>query len=176
MDGRARGIGTAAARDGRGVPWRRVAIFAVKLVHSAMFLGIAASVLHVFYAGVANRGSRLTRVALGVALGESLVFVGNGLHCPLRTLAEDLGAESGQVTDIFLPRWFADRIPWFFTPPLVAGMVGLLWHRAAAHAVTPRPAAGGSSGTARAAAPRPSGPPASRPFDRLVRRRLYVVA
>ncbi len=106
-----------------------MAIFVVKLVHSVIFLGVAASVAHVFYAGITNRGSRITVVALALALGESLVFLANRFHCPLRTLAEDLGAESGQVTDIFLPRWFADRIPWIFTPPLVVGVLSLVWHR-----------------------------------------------
>jgi hypothetical protein len=112
-------------------PWHSAA-FAVKVVHSMVFLSCAASVLHVFYAGVANRGSRLTNVALVIALGESLVFGCNGMRCPLRTLAESLGADSGQVTDLFLPRWFADRIPLFFTPLLVIGVVALAWHRSEA--------------------------------------------
>jgi hypothetical protein len=109
--------------------WRAMAVFTVKLLHSAIFLSVAASVLDVFYVGLTNRGSRLAKVAIGIALAESVVFTVNRFHCPLRALAEDLGAESGQVTDIFLPRWFADRIPFFFTPPLVIGLVGLLWHR-----------------------------------------------
>ena len=59
-------------------------------------------------------------------MGESLVFTIDRFQCPLRAVAEELGAESGQVTDIFLPRWFADRIPYIFTPPLVIGLLGLL--------------------------------------------------
>jgi hypothetical protein len=106
-------------------------VFAVKLVHSVIFLSVAASVLHIAYAGIANRASRWTAIALALALGESLVFAVNRFRCPLRTLAEDLGATSGQVTDIFLPRWFAERIPWIFTPPLIAGIAALLWHRRA---------------------------------------------
>jgi hypothetical protein len=99
----------------------------VKFVHSVIFLSVAASILHIFYAGIADRSSRWTKIALGLAVGESVVFVANSWNCPLRKLAEDLGAESGQVTDIFLPRWFADRIPWIFTPPLVTGILALLW-------------------------------------------------
>jgi hypothetical protein len=109
--------------------WRRIAVFAGKLVHSAIFLGVAASVALIFYAGVTGRSSRLTKVAVGAAVGESLVFTVSRFQCPLRALAEELGAESGRVTDIFLPRWFADRIPYIFTPPLVVGLVGLLWRR-----------------------------------------------
>ncbi|WP_207956958.1 hypothetical protein [Rubrobacter tropicus] len=108
--------------------WRGAAIFAVKLVHSAIFLSVAASILQFFYAGVTNRGSRWTRFSLALAVGESLVFAANRFRCPLTGLAESLGAESGQVTDIFLPRWLAERIPWIFTPPLIAGILALLWH------------------------------------------------
>ncbi len=115
-----------------------MAIFIVKLVHSVIFLSVAASIAHVFYAGITNCGSRITGIALALALGESAVFVANRFHCPLRTLAEDLGAESGQVTDIFLPRRFADRIPWIFTPMLVAGVLSLLWHRRRGPGVRPR--------------------------------------
>lgn len=104
-------------------------VFGVKLVHSMIFLSIASSILHIFYAGVTGRSSRWTGISLAVALGESLIFAGNGWRCPLTKVAEDFGAESGQVTDIFLPRWFADRIPQIFTPPLVIGTLALLWHR-----------------------------------------------
>jgi hypothetical protein len=44
-------------------------------------------------------------------------------------LAEDVEAGSGQITDIFLPSWFADRIPLFFTPLLASGLLGLLAQR-----------------------------------------------
>lgn len=107
---------------------RQNAIFAVKLVHSLIFLSVAASIVHVCYAGLTNRASRWTAIALVAALTESLIFTVNRFNCPLRALAESLGAESGQVTDIFLPRWFADRIPYFFTPPLVVGVLALLWN------------------------------------------------
>lgn len=116
-------------RASRTAPWRSAAVFGIKLVHSLIFLSIAASILQVFYAGVTNRSSRWTRFSLTLAVGECLVFSGNRFRCPLTGLAESLGAESGQVADIFLPRWLAERIPWIFTPPLIFGILGLLWHR-----------------------------------------------
>lgn len=58
-----------------------------------IFLSIAAS--SIFYAGITNRGSRLTKISLVLALGESLVFAANRFRCPLRRLAEELGTESG---------------------------------------------------------------------------------
>jgi hypothetical protein len=57
------------------------------------------------------------------------VFVANRGRCPLTGLVEDLGGEHGQVSDIFLPRWCADRIPQLCTPPLVVGLLALLFKR-----------------------------------------------
>lgn len=34
----------------------------------------------------------------------------NGGKCPPTAVAERHGAANGSVSDIFLPRWFADRI------------------------------------------------------------------
>src|ERR1700736_3864308 len=109
--------------------WRDVAIVAIKAVHSGIFLLNATSVLHIFWVGVLNRRSRWTRVALVAALTESIVFVANRGCCPLTQLVEALGAESGRVSDIFLPRWLADRIPQLFGPPLAIGLLALAYHR-----------------------------------------------
>jgi hypothetical protein len=117
----------ARARSAR--PWRRWAATGVKAVHTAIFGLIGACVGYTFVCGLANRPTRWTGPAILVVLAEATVFVGNGWRCPLTGLAEELGAESGRVTDILLPRWFADRIPQFFTPPFVVGLLALLWHR-----------------------------------------------
>ncbi|MEZ4501564.1 MAG: hypothetical protein R3C39_02965 [Dehalococcoidia bacterium] len=108
---------------------RRLAIVAIKTVHSAIFLANSAAILHICWAGVLNRPSRFTRIALVLASLESAVFVLNRGRCPLTQVVEGLGAEDGRVSDIFLPRWLADRIPWLCTPPLVLGMLALLTHR-----------------------------------------------
>ena len=110
-------------------PWRRAAISAIKLVHSFIFLLSSAAIMHIFVAGVRNRPSRWTRASLAVALTEVAVFVANRRRCPLTDLVERLGAENGRVSDIFLPRWLADRIPQLCGPPLLIGVVALWWHR-----------------------------------------------
>ncbi|MFN0072295.1 MAG: hypothetical protein ACKVVP_12500 [Chloroflexota bacterium] len=111
------------------VTWRRAAITGIKLVHSAIFVVMSAAIGHMFLAGIRNRPSRWTGAALALAISESTVFVVNCGRCPLTDLTEQLGAESGRVSDIFLPRWFADRIPRIYTPPLIIGILGLLVHR-----------------------------------------------
>jgi hypothetical protein len=50
-------------------------------------------------------------VAAGIAVAESIVFASNNGVCPLTPLAEQLGADRGSVTDIYLPRWISERIP-----------------------------------------------------------------
>jgi hypothetical protein len=108
--------------------WRRVVIAAIKVVHSAIFLMNSAAIVHIFVSGVLNRSSRWTPPALIAALVEVAVFIVNHGRCPLTDLAEALGAEDGRVSDIFLPMWLADRIPQLCTPPLVVGLLAMLFH------------------------------------------------
>jgi hypothetical protein len=82
----------------------------IKVVHSLAFWFLSVANLIVLSSALSGRISTLTWVALGVLLIEGIVLILNGWQCPLRTYAEDIGAVSGQVTDIFLPKWFANRI------------------------------------------------------------------
>jgi len=88
----------------------RLTIFHVKLVHTLIFWLLSACVLYVLFSGVADRITAWTWVAVGLVLLESVVLAAAGWTCPLTILAERLGAVRGSVTDIFLPKWFADRI------------------------------------------------------------------
>lgn len=120
-----RGVGPAAPHGA----WRQPAVFAIKLVHTAIFALVSTCVLYVFVAGVTGRGTRFALPAGLIVLAEMVVYAGNRWRCPLTELAERVGADSGRVTDIFLPRWFADRIPQIYTPPFVVGFFALLWRR-----------------------------------------------
>jgi hypothetical protein len=124
--------GTRPGQQASGTPpqarWRSSAIVGVKLVHSVIFLVNSAAILHIFVAGLRDRPSRWTGAALVMALAESTVFVANRGRCPLTDVAESLGAKSGRVSDIFLPRWFADRIPQICTPPLLIGVLALAFN------------------------------------------------
>ena len=88
----------------------RVTIFHVKLIHTLIFWLLSACVLYVLFSGVADSITTWTWVAVGLFLVESVVLAASGWTCPLTILAERLGAVRGSVTDIFLPKWFADRI------------------------------------------------------------------
>jgi hypothetical protein len=88
----------------------RITVFHVKVIHTLIFWLLSACVLYALFSGVTDRITPWTWVAVGLVLLESIVLVANGWTCPLTILTERLGAARGSVTDIFLPKWFADRI------------------------------------------------------------------
>jgi hypothetical protein len=88
----------------------RVTIFQIKLVHTIIFWVLSACVLFALWSGVADRITTWTWVAVALVAVEGVVLAAAGWICPLTLLAERLGAERGAVADIFLPKWFADRI------------------------------------------------------------------
>jgi len=88
----------------------RVTIFQIKAVHTAIFVILSACVLFVLFSSVSGRITGWTWAAVALVAVESVVLVSCGWRCPLTILAERMGAKRGAVTDIFLPKWFADRI------------------------------------------------------------------
>lgn len=88
----------------------KLTILHVKLVHTAIFWVLSACVLFTLFSGLADRVTGWTWVAVGLVLVEGVVLVAFGWVCPLTLLAERLGATRGSVADLFLPKWFADRI------------------------------------------------------------------
>jgi hypothetical protein len=98
---------------------RHAAIAAVKTVHTLAWLSVEACVIYALYAGFAGRTGKRAAAAGAVVAGEALLFAGNGFRCPLTELAGRLGAESGSVTDIFLPKWLARNLPTIHAPLLV---------------------------------------------------------
>jgi hypothetical protein len=94
----------------------------IKAAHTAIFFSIAAIIVLVAADGVRARPRRRTVVALTVALAESGIYGSNNQVCPLSPLAEDLGAASGSVTDIYLPDRLSRRIPVIFGTILAVGL------------------------------------------------------
>jgi hypothetical protein len=82
----------------------------VKLVHTAIFVVLSACVLYILYSGATARITPWTWVAVAAIVIESLALAASGGRCPLTRLAERMGAIDGSVADLFLPKWFADRI------------------------------------------------------------------
>jgi hypothetical protein len=106
-----------------------VLLFLVQSVHSLVFWGVSASVFYVLYSAMVNRVTRWTKLAIGSVVVEGAILILYGWRCPLRIWAEALGAERGSVTDIFLPRWLADRIFQIYTPLFLMGCLALAARR-----------------------------------------------
>jgi hypothetical protein len=98
---------------------RPAAVATIKAFHTLAWLSIESCVVYVLYAGIAGRTDRRVGMAAAVVAGETLVFAGNGCRCPLTALAKRYGAQSGSVTDIYLPSWFAHNMPAIHAPILV---------------------------------------------------------
>jgi hypothetical protein len=88
----------------------KITIAQIKFVHTLIFWILSLCVLYSLFSGIADRITSWTWVAVGLVLIESIILIISGWTCPLTLLAERLGAERGSVSDIFLPKWFADRI------------------------------------------------------------------
>jgi hypothetical protein len=101
------------------VPPRPQVVAAIKAVHTLAWASIELCVLYVLYAGFVGRTDRRVGIAGAIVAGESLVFAANGFRCPLTEIAEGYGAERGSVTDIYLPKRFAESIPAIHAPLLV---------------------------------------------------------
>jgi hypothetical protein len=82
----------------------------IKLAHTLAFFVLSIANLIVLYSALSGDISTVTWIAFALCLVEGVVLMLNGWRCPLRIYAENIGAVSGQITDIFLPKWFADRI------------------------------------------------------------------
>lgn len=87
------------------------ALTAIKAIHTAIFFSIAGALAFTMWDGLRGKPNRRTLAAGGVVLAESALYVSNNQVCPLTPLAEELGAESGSVVDLFLPAWAARSIP-----------------------------------------------------------------
>jgi hypothetical protein len=108
----------------RAIPtaWRPATLWSIKAIHTVLFASIGAAIVLFVWDGLMGRPRRRTATALGVALGETAVYLSNNQVCPLTPLAEELGAESGSVVDIFLPDAVARRIPVVSGTVLLAGI------------------------------------------------------
>ena len=110
---------------------RTLALRAIKAFHTAAFVAISGAILVFTWEGMRGRRGPVARAAASIAVAETIVYASNNQVCPLTPLAEQLGATSGSVTDIYLPAWISERIPVFGGSVLVIGFVAhvVAWRR-----------------------------------------------
>ncbi len=85
-------------------------IVCIKSVHTAIFVFMSGALAALFYEVIVDKITLLTWSAIALFLVEGIVLLANGWKCPLTKYAESLGSTHAQVTDIFLPKWFADHV------------------------------------------------------------------
>jgi hypothetical protein len=93
--------------------------YIVKVIHTLVWFSVESCMVYLLAAGLAKRSDRRAAAAAAVVGAECLIFATNGFRCPLTQLATSLGAESGSVTDIYLPAWFARHLPAIHVPLIV---------------------------------------------------------
>lgn len=82
----------------------------IEIFHTVIFILMSVLLFALLYEVLFDRITMLTWIAMGAFVIEGLILIANGWKCPLTTYAEELGSIHGQVTDIFLPKWFAERV------------------------------------------------------------------
>lgn len=97
----------------------------IRVLHTVIYLVMVAAILVLLCAGATGYESQLVWVAVGLLAAETVVFVGNGLKCPLTELAVRYGATTGRVFDTFLPERATRYTFRFFGSLMVIGLTML---------------------------------------------------
>ena len=78
-------------------------IFIIKLVHTFIFFFMVACLAYILYSGITKTFNWILLLALIAFLIDGIALLLNKGRCPLTSLAEKYGAESGIISDMFLP-------------------------------------------------------------------------
>ena len=105
-------------------------IFGIKLVHTLVFWILSVCVLYALFSGITGDITIWTWLAVVLLFLEGVILAVSGWTCPLTILAERRGAVRGSVADIFLPKWFADRIFPICGSMYAIAIVLLIWQLA----------------------------------------------
>ena len=99
---------------------------AIKLLHTAIWAFLAASILALPVAGALRR-FRLSMILSAIVLLECAVLALNGGRCPLTDLAARYTFDRGSNFDIYLPDWLASHNKLIFGSLFVFGELVVVW-------------------------------------------------
>jgi hypothetical protein len=99
----------------------------LKLIHTAIWLIMAAAILYVLYAGIFNRVGALVWVCVGLIFVEGAVLLICKWRCPLTLLSHKYTDNRQVGVDIYLPAWLAKHNKLIFTTLFVIGLALVLW-------------------------------------------------
>ena len=78
----------------------------VRTVHTLIYVLMVAAIAVLLFAGITGYSGAWLWISLGLVVIEGIVFLGNGMRCPLTALAVRFGAEKGHAFDTLLPERF----------------------------------------------------------------------
>ncbi|MFY9844948.1 MAG: hypothetical protein WBV41_13315 [Terriglobales bacterium] len=99
---------------------------AIKLLHTAIWALLAASILALPVAGMLRR-FRWAAILTMIVLLECAVLAANGGRCPLSDLAARYTVDRGSNFDICLPNWLANHNKTIFGTLFVVNELIVLW-------------------------------------------------
>ena len=110
--------------EDKGSVHRSVSV--IRFVHTVLFVVLSAILVAFLYEVIADRITFITWFAVGLFTLEGIVLVANGCRCPITAYTESLGSNHGQITDVLLPKWFADRVFVIYGALYAAGFILLI--------------------------------------------------
>jgi hypothetical protein len=102
---------------------RAAALVAVKTVHTLAFFSIGFCLAYLFLSGLRKKSDGRAALAAAVVTGETLIYAGNHMRCPLTDMAEKFGAANGSVSDIYLPNWVVSHLAEITAPIFAEAIV-----------------------------------------------------
>ena len=98
----------------------------IRTLHTAIYLVMAVATFVPVYAGLTGAEGTWLWIALVLLGVEVMVYLGNGMKCPLTALAVRYGAEGGYVFDTFLPERATRYTFNFFGTVMLVGLLLLV--------------------------------------------------
>ena len=95
----------------------------IRWIHTMIYLVIVSSIGILLYAGITEYSGTWLWISLGLLAVETVVFLGNGMRCPLTALAVRYGAEKGYAFDTLLPERLTRYTFQFFGTLMVIGLL-----------------------------------------------------
>jgi len=104
----------------------------VRGLHTVIYVVMAGSVFVLLYAGISGARGPWLWWALGLISVEIVVFVGNGMKCPMTAMVTRLGKAGSGISDTFFPERITRYTLRVFGPLIVLAFIllalrGLGW-------------------------------------------------
>jgi hypothetical protein len=104
-------------------------LFAIKLMHTLIWVVLAGATCYIFYSGLFNSITVYTWIAVGMIVIEGIILLAFKWACPLTGMARKYSDSTKDNFDIFLPNWLAKYNKLIFTSMFVAGIILILFRK-----------------------------------------------